>query len=157
MSGTGKSTVIRMLAARGYNAVDADDGLSEVISVPDSELTGLGPGRDWIWREDRIRALLSIEDTDYLFLSGCAPNQGKFYPQFDHIILLTSPADVIVKRITTRTTNPFGKRPEEVTRTLALKEETKPLLRRSAGCVIDTTAQIDEVVESILRFVGALP
>ncbi len=112
MSGTGKSTVITELAARGYKAVDTDeDGLSEVVSVPDDQPTGLDPGQDWVWREDCIQNLLSTDDADVLFLSGCSPNQGKFYPQFDHITLLTALAPVIVARLATRTTNPYGKRP----------------------------------------------
>src|SRR5680860_1380689 len=104
MSGTGKSSVIENLAARGYKAVDADyGGLSELIEVPDDELTGLDPGQDWVWREDRIQRLLSTEDADVLFLSGCSPNQGKFYPQFDHIVLLSAPAGVLVERLASRT------------------------------------------------------
>ena len=40
MSGTGKSTVINELAARGYQAVDTDDhGLSEWVAVPLDEPT----------------------------------------------------------------------------------------------------------------------
>ena len=49
MSGTGKSTVIAELAARGYNAVDTDyGGLSEVVSIPHDQQTGLGRGQDWV-------------------------------------------------------------------------------------------------------------
>ena len=152
MSGTGKSTVIRELAARGYTAVDSDyDGLSEVVEVPDSEYTGLGPGRDWVWREDLIQALLSREDASILFLSGCAPNQGKFYPQFDHVILLTAPAELLVERLASRTDNPYGKHPDEVARVLHLRETVEPLLRRGAEIEIDTSAPLDDVVESILR------
>jgi hypothetical protein len=93
MSGTWKSTVINELSARGYKAVDTDyHGLSELVTVPEEELTGLGPGKDWVWREDRIQDLPSTDDTDVLFVSGCCPNQGKFYPQFDHVVLLTAPA-----------------------------------------------------------------
>lgn len=155
MSGTGKSTVIAELAARGYKAVDTDeDGLSELVSVPDDEPTGLEPGQDWVWREDRIQALLSTDDGDVLFLSGCAPNQGTFYPQFDHIVLLTAPAHVIVERLATRTTNPYGKRPEEVARVLGLLQTVEPMLRRSAGCVVDTTVPLDQVVATVLRLVG---
>ena len=78
MSGTGKSTVINELAARGYKAVDTDyHGLSEWAAVSLDELTGLAPGQDWVWREDRIQDLLSTEDVSVLLLSGCAPNQGK--------------------------------------------------------------------------------
>jgi len=153
MSGTGKSTVIEELSARGYKAVDADyDEWSEVVNVPDGELTGIGPGQDWVWREDRIQALLSTEDVDVLFLSGTSPNQGKFYPQFDHIVLLSAPAEVLVERLASRTNNPFGKRPEEVERVLRLKDEIEPLLRRGAGHEIDTSASLDRIVAEVLRY-----
>lgn len=155
MSGTGKSSVITELAARGYKAVDTDDdGLSELVSVPDDEPTGLDPGQDWVWREDRIRDLLSTDDAEVLFLSGCSPNQGKFYPQLDHVVLLTAPADVIVERLATRTNNPYGKRPEEVARVLGLLQTIEPLLRRGAGHVVDTSVPLDQVVATVLRLVG---
>ena len=154
MSGTGKSTVINKLAARGYRAVDTDDhGLCEWVAVPLDEPTGLGPGQDWVWREDRIQDLLSADDVEVLFLSGCSPNQGKFYPQFDHIVLLTAPAAVIVARLATRTTNPYGKHPDEVARVLALQQTVEPLLRAGAGVEVDTSAPLDQVVASVLRLV----
>ena len=85
-----------------------------------------------------------------LFVSGCAPNQGKFYAQFDHVVLLTAPAAVIAKRLTTRTTNPYGKDPDEVDRTLLLQQDVEPLLRRRADLEVDTTAPLDEVIAAIL-------
>lgn len=155
MSGTGKSTAIGALAALGYKAVDTDEGgLSEVVGVPEDEPTGLDPGQDWVWREDRIQALLSTEDADVLFLAGCAPNQGRFYPQFDHVILLSAPAGVIVERLATRRTNPYGKRPEEVARVLGLIQTVEPLLRRGAGHEIDTDVPLDRVVAEVLRIAG---
>jgi shikimate kinase len=158
MSGTGKSTVINELAARGYKAVDTDDhGLSEWVAVPLDEPTGLAPGQDWVWREDRIQDLLSTDDVEVLFLSGCSPNQGKFYPQFDHIVLLTAPAAVIVERLATRTTNPYGKHPDEVARVLALQQTVEPLLRGGAGLEVDTSAPLDQVVATVLRLVQPPP
>lgn len=155
MSGTGKSTLIGELAARGYKAVDTDeDGLSELVNVPADEPTGLDPGQDWVWREDRIQDLLSLEDANVLFLSGCAPNQGKFYPWFDHIILLSAPAEVIVERLATRTNNPYGKRPEDIERTLGLLQTIEPMLRRGAGYEVDASAPLGEVVATVLRLVG---
>ena len=155
MSGTGKSTVIEELAARGYKAVDTDyAGLSELVNVPDDEPTGLEPGQDWVWREDRIQDLLSNEDADVLFLGGCAPNQGKFYPQFDHVVLLTAPARVIFERLATRTNNPYGKRPEEVARVVDLLQTVEPVLRRGAGHVVDTSVPLTRVVATVLRLVG---
>ena len=155
MSGVGKSAVIEGLAERGYMAVDTDyGGLSELVSVPVEEPTGFDPGLDWVWREDRIKHLLSTADVDVLFLGGCAPNQGKFYPQFDHVILLTAPAPVIIGRLATRTNNPYGKRPEEVARVLDLIQSIEPVLRRGAGHVVDTSGPLDQVVTQVLRLVG---
>jgi shikimate kinase len=154
MSGTGKSTLINELGARGYKAVDTDDhGLSELVTVPQDQPTGLGPGKDWVWREDRIQDLLSTHDADVLFVSGCSPNQGKFYPQFDHIVLLTAPAAVLVARLANRTTNPYGKHPDEVARVLALQQTVEPLLRGGAGLEVDTNAPLDQVVATVLRLV----
>jgi shikimate kinase len=155
MSGTGKSSVIGELAARGYVSVDADeDGLSELVAVPDDQVTGLGPGLDWMWREERIQCLLANDDADVLFLGGCSPNQGTFYPEFDHIILLTAPAELLVERLRTRTNNPYGKRPEEVARVLLLRQEVEPLLRATAGYEIDTSIPLDDVVAKVLDHVG---
>ena len=155
MSGTGKSTVIAELAARGYKAVDADDGrLSEMVSVPDDELTGLDPGQDWVWREDRIQELLATEDAEVLFLSGCSPNQGKFYPQFDHVLLFSAPAHMIVERLATRSNNPYGKRPEEIARVLDLLQTVEPVLRRTSGHVVDTSLPLDQILATVLRLVG---
>jgi dephospho-CoA kinase len=152
MSGTGKSTVINELAARGYKAVDADcDEYSEWAAVSDAPGSPVEPDRDWVWREDRIQQLLSTEDAGVLFLSGCAPNMGKFLPQFDHVVLLSAPAEVIVARLGARTNNPYGKHPDEVARVLGLLETVEPLLRRAAGHEIDTSASLDEVVATVLR------
>jgi dephospho-CoA kinase len=151
MSGTGKSTVVAALAARGFKAVDADSpDFSEVVGVPDGVITGIGPGVDWVWREDRIAALLATEDADVLFVGGCASNQGTFSAQFDHVVLLTASADVIAERLATRTTNDFGKDPGQLARTLMLRQEVEPLLRRGADIELDTAAPLDDVVASIL-------
>jgi adenylate kinase family enzyme len=103
MSGTGKSTVIDTLAARGYKAVDLDDPLWSKYDA----------NGEWVWREDRVRDLLSAEDADILFVSGCAENQVSFHPRFDDIILLSAPAGVIIERLMSRTNNPYGKDPVE--------------------------------------------
>lgn len=158
MSGTGKSTVIQDLAARGYKAVDTDyDGLSELVDVHDDDPTTVAPGRDWLWREDRIQELLSTDDVELLFLSGCARNQVSFYPQFDHIILLTAPAPVIAARLTTRTNNPYGKQPHELARVLYLQQTIEPLLKPTADLEIDTSIPLDRVVAAILRHVQPRP
>ena len=156
MSGTGTSTVTSELAARGYKAVNADsDEFSEWVEVSGDSSPGtpVEPSRDWMWREDQVQNLLATEDAEVLFLSGCAVNMGKFMPQFDHVVLLSAPAEVIVQRLATRTTNVYGKRPEEVARVLDLIETVEPLLRSVAGYEIDTSAELEEVVATVLQLV----
>jgi hypothetical protein len=68
MSGTGKSSVIQALSARGFKAVDTDDGWCEPL--PD--------GRQR-WREDAIGQLLDTEDAGVLFVAGCEENQVRFH------------------------------------------------------------------------------
>jgi dephospho-CoA kinase len=159
MSGTGKSSVIAELSLRGYKAVDADSAdYSEWVEVS-SDTSVLGSpawgSRDWMWREDRIQDLLSTEDAKLLFVSGCAANMGKFLPWFDHIVLLSVAAEVIVDRLATRTINAYGKRPEEVARILELMQTIEPRLRRVAGHEIDTSAPVDEVVAALLQMAAS--
>lgn len=145
MSGTGKSTVIGELRARGYHAVDMDEpGWSEYT-----------PDGDWIWRVAPVCALLASEEHGPLFVSGCATNQGQFYPQFDAVILLSAPAEVLVERLLTRTNNPYGKRPEQIVEVLGYLETVEPLLRQGATCEIDTRAPLDQVVAAVLRLAQA--
>jgi dephospho-CoA kinase len=146
MSGTGKSSVIEALVARGYRAVDTDDGWCEPL--PD--------GRQQ-WREDAIGALLASDDADLLFVAGCEDNQVRFHAEFDLIILLSTPADVLLERLASRTANPFGKAPAELSRILDDLNAIEPLLRRAAHHELRTTMPLNEVVATVLRLVGECP
>src|SRR2546430_17741022 len=53
--------------------------------------------------------------------SSCRARPGTqvlFYPRFDHIVLLSAPAEVLAERLATRATNPYGKDPAELAETL---------------------------------------
>ena len=144
MSGTGKSSLVRELVARGYKAVDTDDGWCEPL--PD--------GRQQ-WREAAIRDLLDTEDADVLFVAGCEENQVAFHPRFDQIILLSAPIETVLERLARRTTNPFGKSAEERQRVIDDTAAVEPLLRGVADYEVVSTAPLDEVVTTVLRLVDA--
>jgi hypothetical protein len=55
--------------------------------------------------------------------------------------------DVLLERLRTRTTNPFGKTEEERARILRDVAEVEPLLRASSTHVVDTTAPPDRVID----------
>jgi shikimate kinase len=144
MSGTGKSSVIQALAARGYKAVDTDDGWCEPL--PD--------GRQR-WREDAIEQLLATADAEVLFVAGCEENQVRFQPRFDVIILLSAPAEILAERLASRTGNPYGKTPGQLRRVFDDLRAVEPLLRQAADYEIRTTMPLDEVVAAVLRLIGA--
>ena len=146
MSGTGKSTVLGALAARGYKAVDTDYGDWHEEVVVDGEAES-------IWREDRIGDLLAAEDAEVLFVSGTVSNQRRFYGRFDHVVLLSAPTPVLVARLASRTNNPYGKDPVELARVLGHVGSVEPLLRRGATLEVDTRAPLDRVVRAILDHV----
>ena len=144
MSGTGKSSVTQALAARGYRAVDTDDGWCEPL--PD--------GRQR-WREDAIEQLLAVEDAEVLFVAGCEENQVRFQPRFDVIILLSVPAEILAQRLASRTGNPYGQTPGELRRVFDDLRAVEPLLRKAADYEIRTTMPLGDVVTAVLRLIGA--
>jgi dephospho-CoA kinase len=139
MSGTGKSAALAELARRGHRVVDTDYG------------GWIDDGPERRWREDRIDQLLAGHDDGTLFVSGCVPNQGGFYPRFDAVVLLSAPAEVILGRVATRDTNDFGKTAAERERILKDLTMVEPLLRAGATAEIDTRAPLDEVVDTLER------
>ena len=144
MSGTGKSAALAELARRGHRVVDTDYGAYSE-EVPCSK----AGGREQLWREDRIEALLNGYHDEVLFISGCVSNQGKFYPRFDAVVLLTAPANVILERVARRESNAFGKRDAERDRILDDLAKVEPLLRAGATAEIDTRTPLDEVVDAL--------
>lgn len=137
MSGTGKSTVLADLARRGFETVETD---LEPWSTWSEEAGG------YVWDEERVDELLRRERETTLFVSGTVSNQGRFYDRFDEIVLLSVPAEVLLDRIDSRTTNPFGKSGEERERILADLTEVEPLLRATCTVELDATQPVEAVV-----------
>ncbi len=143
MSGTGKSSALRMLGARGHRVVDTDtDAWSRWVTLPDGSA-------DWIWREESIAGLLAGHADSHLFVAGCKTNQGRFYPRFDQVVLLTAPAGVMLDRIAARDTNPYGKDPRERALIMEHLAEVEPRLRATATAVIDASAPLAAVVAQL--------
>jgi shikimate kinase len=152
MSGTGKSSVIQELIARGYQAHDLDTPeWSEWIDADPSDVLTPAHGKDWFWREDRVRGLLSRPEDGTLFIGGCAENMGRLYPLIDAVILLSAPAATIMERLRTRSPGSYGSIEDERRKVSDLIATIEPLLRKSADHEIDTTRPVQATVDEILR------
>lgn len=144
MSGTGESTALAELARRGHRVIDADlSAWSIEVVSPDRS------GVEQLWREDVMGALLARHVTGWLFVAGCASNQGLFYDRFDAVVLLSVPREVMLQRIATRLTNPFGKGADEQRRILTDLEDVEPLLRATSTVEIVTTMPVAKVVDTL--------
>jgi broad-specificity NMP kinase len=146
MSGTGKSTALVELAKRGSHVVDTDD-------APWSEWSEADGG--YVWREGLVEELLSLDDGATLYVSGTVSNQGRFYPRFDAVVLLSAPVDVLLRRIETRTTNGYGKAAEERALILRHVAEVEPLLRATCTHEIDAAQPIGDVVSQLVEIGSA--
>ncbi|GAB4000872.1 AAA family ATPase [Glycomyces albus] len=153
VSGVGKSTIVSAMRARGYKAVDTDyEGYC--APGPDVEPPYRTAEPDWVWHEGRMRRLLDTEDAPVLFVSGCVPNQGRFYDDFDLVVLLSASPEVVRDRLLTRSGNDYGKTPEELEKALRDQAEFEPLLRSGADLEIDMGRPLDDVVRALVDRVG---
>jgi thymidylate kinase len=142
MSGTGKSTALAELRRRGFETLDTDEpGWTEW-----SDEEG-----GYVWREQPMTELLARDRDVTVFVSGTVSNQGRFYPQFDAVVLLSAPAEVLLRRIDRRTTNPYGKSAEERELVVGHLAEVEPLLRATCTHEIDATRPVDDVVAELVR------
>jgi dephospho-CoA kinase len=141
MSGTGKSSALVELEKRGFEVVDTDSGGWSIWSDAED---------GYVWREDRIAELLGRETVRTLYVSGTVSNQGRFYPRFDAVVLLHAPAEVLLRRIATRSTNDYGKSSDE--RDLVLRDlaEVEPLLRATCTHEVDATQPLAVVVARLV-------
>jgi hypothetical protein len=117
-------------------------------------VTGMsGAGKSTALAELRRRGYGTVDNGDgpTLYVSGTVSNQGRFYPLFHAVVLLSAPADGLMSRIAARTTNPYGKVAAEralVARDLA---EAEPRLRATCTHEVDATLPVDRVVSRLIE------
>ena len=152
MSGTGKSAVIQELIARGYTAYDLDaPEWSEWVDVDAADVLTPRQGKDWVWREDRVRTLLSEPGDGKLFISGCAENMGQFFPLIDVVVLLSAPVATLMERLAARPFGGYGHSADDRRKVADLVSTIEPSLRKSADREIDTRRPVQATVDEILR------
>src|SRR5699024_6514892 len=99
--------------------------------------------------EDRVRHLLDGPE-DVIFVAGCASNQVGFHDDFDRIVLLSAPPEVVRQRLRTRDTNPLGKTMDEEAQVLADQAAVEPPLRRAADHEIVTAGSLEQTLREVL-------
>jgi dephospho-CoA kinase len=145
MSAAGKSTVLAELARRGHAVVDTDVG-GWIVATPRED-----GSTEPMWDEQRISRLLDEHADGTIFVAGCVANQGRFYPRFHAVVLLSAPEETLLERLATRTTNAFGKLEAEREAVLADLRAVEPLLRAGATAEIDTRTPVAEIAARLVE------
>jgi broad-specificity NMP kinase len=127
LSGTGKTSTIKNLKQKGFMAYDLDDGY-----------TILNEDHEMVIDEAKLHFMISKSEGEDVFLSACYSNQGKFYQDFKHVVLLKASLSEMKKRILSRTENHYGKSDEEWVKIETEYHEVLPLLHHGATHIIDT-------------------
>ena len=154
LSGTGKTTVCNELQRRGYQAIHGDREL-KVDPKEDEATSGPLPGHDLppLWDVAKVNALLANQDEAMTFLCGGCSNSSEFVDRLDEVFVLeVSDIDSVLRRIDERVLvdpTDWGGKQEE--REIIIRAHQRKDTVRQNGIVIDATAPVTEVVDSILR------
>lgn len=159
-AGSGKSAVIEELKKRGYAAFNTDD-LPDVTRLEDLSGQPADPPRPvdwskygWNWQEKGLKQILNSQPT--VFVAAIVSNQQKFYPLFDRIFVLTIDKKTLKHRLTTRTSNDYGKHPDELKEILQGHSAFQGRLASgtSSKILVDGTQPLPKVVNEILSHVS---
>jgi hypothetical protein len=159
-SGAGKSTVCALLKSLGELAFDADwEGYSHWVGRASGQGAADPPypvPAGWLerfaWRINRaeVEALATRARDKTAFLCGSAENEADVRDLFDLTVCLVADTETLRDRLQARTTNAFGKHPEELAAALGANDSAESDYRRLGATIIDGTRPAAEVTSAIL-------
>ncbi|MFE0026867.1 AAA family ATPase [Amycolatopsis sp. NPDC059021] len=165
-SGAGKSTVCALLKSRGALVADADwDGYNHWVDRTSGQVVADPPDpvpAGWLdrfaWRISRadVEVLAARAHGKTAFLCGTVENEPDVRDLFDAVVCLVVDNETLRHRLLTRTTNAFGKHPEELAAALEHNDRAESAYRRLGATIIDGTRPPAEVADAILAAVGRI-
>lgn len=159
-SGVGKSTVCALLKSLGELAFDADwEGYNHWVDRTSRQVIADPPypvPAGWLerfaWRISRaeVEALAARMRDKTAFLCGSAENEADVWDLFDLVVCLVVDHETLRDRLLTRTSNAFGKHPEELAAALGCNDDAESTYRRIGATIIDGRRPLAEVADAIL-------
>ena len=163
-SGVGKSTVCAVLQGQGELAFDADwEAYSHWVDRRRGQVVADPPypvPAGWLerfaWRISRaqVEALAARVHDKTAFLCGSAENEADVRDLFDLVVCLVADNQTLRDRLQARTTNAFGKHPEELAAVLGANDSVESTYRRLGATIIDGRQPTAEVASAILAAAG---
>jgi broad-specificity NMP kinase len=159
IAGSGKTSTLAEIQKHGYVVIDLDaTGICRWKHKETGTDTEYGPtGRDYVWLTqhgwfcdvEKLQNLLScIREDRTIFVGGVAENIDEVILLFDKVFVLNVPEYILKERLTSRTTNHFGRKEDE--QQFVIEENKKLLEKLRENEIIDGNQTIQETVEYIL-------
>jgi dephospho-CoA kinase len=166
-AGTGKSQVCRVLKQRGYEALDTDDDalarwqhnetgyIHPKSSVkPHQRTTEFLAQHSWNVPRQYVEELGQKATHKAVFLCGSLANEEELYDMFIKVFALYVDDETLKHRLATRTTNDWGKQPQELELTLEHHHRVYTAYKQRGDVIVDATKTLDEEVDFILDQAG---
>ena len=154
LSGTGKTSVCNELQRRGYHAVHGDRELAYVGDPDTGEPRDVPAHEHHVWHVDKVRALVADESDPATFFCGGSRNFAKFVGLFDGVFVLQVDLETLNRRLDERPDEEWGDGEPVERERIVRWHETKHDVPEN-GIPIDASAPIADVVDDILRHIGA--
>lgn len=152
ISGTGKTSVCRELARRGYEAINGDTDLAFQGDPETGESTDTALHEHHVWDVGHVQALAADHHNAVTFFCGGSRNFPQFIELFDEVFILEVDSDTLHRRLDRRLPGEWGSEPSERDLIVRLHETKEDV--PATGVWIDATRSLPDVVDEILRHAG---
>ena len=162
-AGTGKTSACNVLKQRGYEAYDTDDdGLARwqhnetryihpKSSVKPEMRTAEFLGQhSWNVPREHIENLTQEAKDHPIFVCGALGNESELHDLFKMVFALYVDDATLLHRLANRTTNDWGKQPQELERTMRYHHRIYDMHRQLGDFVIDASQPLEVIVDEIL-------
>jgi shikimate kinase len=164
LEGTGKSTLSKVMSARGYATIDTDlhPGLAQWVRLDTGEpVAGMPKYVDgswlsthsFLWQCHKIDELIETYQGRHAFMCGSAANVEEFYGVLGRRFYLWASDGTITKRLQTRNPSLWRHGSRELTRRLLANRGARTKAIMDGCIVINAELPIDEVATDIMAYV----
>lgn len=161
VAGTGKSAVCDELNKLGYKALGIEDidGLFTMVHKKtgkpfknyDDDNLELVKQADWICDKKKLQHLMRKNSKGIVFYCGTASNLADLLHLFDKIFLLKVSQKILRERLSTRTSNNFGRTSEAQKWMFSWKSRWENHLKEKVAIVIDASRSLREIAKDIIE------
>jgi len=166
ITGSGKSAVCDELKKSGYKAYDIEiiEGLFNLIDKKTGKIVNDYDNKnlewvkrhDWMYDKNKLQEVVHKNTKGVVFYCGTAANLDELLFLFDKIFLLKVGPEVLCKRLSTRTSNDYGRNPKVQEWVLEWKDWWENHMLEKGAITIDADRDIREITTEIVKRSKAL-